>query len=88
MRPDSNRSPEARCSRVGRLQAQTTNTASDGRAPSAFDPSREYSKDEAAPFWQPQHILAVVPSSFVVHGESYFCAEQYMMVEKARLLKT
>ena len=58
--PDSHRDPEAWCSRTGTLQARTAeawcsrtgtlqaqipNTASGGLAPSAFDPSLEYSTD-------------------------------------------
>ena len=41
MFPDNNKT-EAWCSREGRLQAQIPNTAFDGLAPSAFDPSLEY----------------------------------------------
>ena len=54
-----------------------------------FDPSLEYSTDNVVLFWQPPSCSSQwSPSSFVVDGVSYFCAEQYMMVEKARLLKT
>ena len=55
--PDSHRDPEAWCSRTGTLQAQIPNTASDGLAPSAFDPSLEYSTDNVVLFWQPRPIF-------------------------------
>ena len=44
---------EAWCSRKGTLQAQIRSTASDGLAPSAFDPSLECSTDNVVLFWQP-----------------------------------
>ena len=39
------------------LQAQIPSTASDGLAPSASDPSLEYSTDNAVLFWQPGPIF-------------------------------
>ena len=45
---------EAWCSLTGTLQAQIPSTASDGLAPSAFDPSLEYSTDNVVLFWQPR----------------------------------
>ena len=69
---DSNRAPEAQCSRTGTLQAQIINTDSDGLAPSAFDPSLEYSTEQVMLFWQPPSYFSQrSPSSFVVHGVSY-----------------
>ena len=59
------RAAEAWCSRTGTLQAQISSTASDGLAPSAFDPSLEYSTDNVVLFWQPRPIFAVV--AFVVY---------------------
>ena len=53
MGSDSHRAPEAWCSRAGTLQAQIPNTTSNGLAPSAFDPSLEYSTDILVLFWQP-----------------------------------
>ena len=80
MGPDSHRDPEAWCSRAGTLQAQIPSTASDGLAPSAFDPSLEYSADNVGLFWQPPPYFSQwSPSSFVVDGLSYSCAEQFMM---------
>ena len=74
------RRAEAWCSRTGTLQAQIPNTASDGLAPSAFDPSFEYSTDNMVLFWQPPPYFSQwSPSSFVVDGLSYSCAEQFMM---------
>ena len=78
------RTAEAWCSRTGTLQAQIPNTAPDGLAPSAFDPSLEYSTDNVVLFWQPPpYFLQWSPSSFVIGGVSYSCAEQFIMVEKA-----
>ena len=58
------------------------------RAPSAFDPSLEYSTDNVVLFWQPpSYFSQLSPSSFVVDGVSYSCAEQFMMAEKARSFK-
>ena len=51
------RTAEAWCSRTGTLQAQIPSTASDGLAPSAFDPSLEYSTDNVVLFWQPRPIF-------------------------------
>ena len=63
------------------------NTASDGVAPSTFDPSLEYSTDKVV-FWQPPSFFSQwSPSSFVIDDVSYSCAEQFMMAEKARLFK-
>ena len=69
------------CSRTGTLQAQIPSTASDGLASSAFDPSLEHSTDNVVWFWQPRPIFRSEwsPSSFVVDGVSYSCAEQFMM---------
>ena len=102
MGPDSHRDPEAWCSRTGTLRAQTAEswcsrtgtlqaqipiTASDGLAPSAVDPSLEYSTDNVV-FWKPPSSFSQwSPSSFVVDGVSYSCAEQFMMAEKARSFK-
>ena len=41
------------CSQMGTLQAHMPNTASDGLAPSTFDPSLEYSTDKVVFFWHP-----------------------------------
>ena len=69
---DSHRAAEAWCSRTGTLQAQIINTDSDGLAPSAFDPSLEYSTEQVMLFWQPPSYFSQrSPSSFVVHGVSY-----------------
>ena len=103
MGPDSHRDPEAWCSRTGTsqartaeawcsltgtLQAQILSTASDGLAPSVFDPCLEYSTDNVVLFWQfPSYFWQWSPSLFVVDGVSYSCAEQLMMAEKARLFK-
>ena len=58
------------------------------RAPSAFDPSLEYSTDNVVLFWQPPSYFSQWSLSlFVVDGVSYSCAEQFMMAEKARLFK-
>ena len=43
--------------RTGTLQAQIPSTASDGLAPSAFDPSLEYSTDNVVLLWQPRPIF-------------------------------
>ena len=57
------------------------NTASDGLAPSTFDPSLEYSADKVVLFWQPPSFFSQwSPSSFVVGDVSYSCAEQFMML--------
>ena len=57
-------------------------------APSAFDPSLEHSTDNVVLFWQPPSYFSQwTPSSFVVDGVSYSCAEQFVMAEKARLFK-
>ena len=103
MGPDSHRNPEAWCSqtrtlqartaedwcsRTGTLQAQIPSTASDGLAPSAFDPSLEYSTDNVVLFWQPPFYFSQwSPSSFIDDGVSYFCVRQFMMAEKARIFK-
>ena len=68
--------------RAGTLQAQSLSTASDGLTPSAFDPSLEYSTDNVA---APSYFSQWSPSSFVVDGVSYSCAEQFMIAAKARL---
>ena len=82
------RAAEAWCSGTGTLQAQIPSTASDGLAPSAFDPSLEYSTDNAMLFWHtPSCFSQWSPSSFVVDGVSVSCAEQFMTAEKARLFK-
>ena len=48
----------------------------------------EYSTDNVVLFWQPPSYFSQwSPSSFVVDGVSCSCAEQFMMAEKARLLK-
>ena len=76
------------CSRKRTLQAKIPNTDSDGLAPSAFDPSLEHSTDNVVLFWQPPSYFSQwTPSSFVVDGVSYSCAEQFVMAEKARLFK-
>ena len=51
------RAAEAWCSRTGTLQAQIPSTASDGLAPSAFDPSLEYSTDNVVLVWQTRPIF-------------------------------
>ena len=43
----------------GALQAQIPSTASDGLAPSAFDPSLEYSTDNVVLFWRPRPIFRI-----------------------------
>ena len=64
------------------------NTASDGLAPSTFDPPLGYSKDKVVLFWQPPSFFSPwSPSSFVVDDVSYSCAGQFMMDEKARRSK-
>ena len=61
-------------------QAHMPNTASDGLAPSAFDPSLEYSTDKVVLFWQPLSFFSEwSPSSFVVDDVSCSCAQQFMM---------
>ena len=61
------RAAEAWCSRTGTLQAQIPHTASDWLAPSAFDPSLEYSTANVVLFWQPpSYFSQLFPSSFVV----------------------
>ena len=45
------------CSQTGILQAHMPNTASDGLAPSTFDPSLEYSTDKIVLFWQPPSVF-------------------------------
>ena len=55
------RTAEAWCSRTGTLQAQIPNTASDGLAPSAFDPSLKYSTDNVVLFWQPPFFFRSDP---------------------------
>ena len=73
--------------RTGTLQAQISNTASDGLAPSAFNPSLEYSTDNVVLFWQPQsYFLQWSPSSFVIDGVLHFCAKQFIMAERASFL--
>ena len=79
---------EAWCSLTGTLQAQIPSTASDGLAPSAFDPSLEYSTGNVVLFWHsPSHFSQWSPSPFVVDGVPYSCAEQFMMAGKARIFK-
>ena len=86
MSPDSHRDPEAWCSWTGTFQAQIPSSASDGLARSGFYPSLEYSADNVMLFWQPPSYCSQwSPSSFVVDGVSYSCAEQFVMAEKARL---
>ena len=64
------------CSRTGTVQAHTPNTASDGLAPSTFDPSLEYSTAKLVLFWQPPSFFSQwSPSSFLVDDVSYSCAE-------------
>ena len=71
---------------VRTLQAQINRTASDELAPSAFDPSLEYSTNNVVLFWHsPSYFSQWYPSPFVVDGVSYSCAEQFMMAEKTRL---
>ena len=71
----------------GALQAQIPSTASDGWAPSAFDPLK-YSTDNVVLFWQPSSYFSKRSlSSFVIDGVSYSCAEQFMTAEKARLFE-
>ena len=70
--PDSPRAPEAWCPRTGTFQARTAtvwcprsgtfqaqvnSAATDDLAPSAFDPSFEYSTDIEVLFWQPRPIF-------------------------------
>ena len=70
------------------MQAQTTNTASNGLSPSAFNPSFAYSTAKVVLLWQlPSYFSQWSPSSFVVDGVSYPRAEPFMMAEKARLFK-
>ena len=64
------------------------NTASDGLAPSTFDPSLEYSTENVVVFWQPLSFFSQwSPSSFVVDDVSYSCAEQFTMAENPRLFR-
>ena len=63
------------------------NTASDGLAPSAIDLSLEYPADDVVLFWQlPSNFWQRSPSSFVVDGVLYSCAEEYTMAEKSKSL--
>ena len=79
---------EARCSWTGTMQAQNTHTTPNGLAPSALDPSREYSTDNMVLFSQPPSYFSQwSPSSFVVDGVSYSGAEQYIMAERATVFK-
>ena len=79
---------DAWSSRTGTLQAQISNTASDGLVPSAFDPSLEYSTGNVVLLWQPpSYVSQWSPSPFVVDGVPYSCAEQFIMAEKASLFK-
>ena len=81
-------SAEDWCCQTGTLQVHIPNRASDGLAPSTFDPSLEYSTDKVVLLWQPPSYFSQwSPSSFVVDDVSYSCVEQYMMAEKARLFK-
>ena len=76
------------CSQTGTLQDHMPNTASDGLAPSTFDPFLEYSTDKVALFWQPPSFFSQwSPPSFVVDDVSYSCTEQFMMTEKSRLFE-
>ena len=103
MGPDSPRAPEAWCPRTrtlqartatawcprsGTLQVQINSTASYELAPSAFDPSLEYSTENVVLFWHsPSSFSQWSPSPFVVDGVPYSCAEQFMMAQKARLFQ-
>ena len=70
------------------MQAQNTHTTPNGLAPSALDPSREYSTDNMVLFSQPPSYFSQwSPSSFVVDGVSYSGAEQYIMAERATVFK-
>ena len=72
----------------GDITGPESQHGSDGLAPSAYDPSLEYSTDNVVLFWQPpSYFSQLSPSSFVVDGVSYSCAEQFMMAEKARRFK-
>ena len=75
---DSSRAPGAQCSQRSTLPPPHTATAAtDGSAPSAFDPTLEYSTEQAVLFWQPPSSFSQwSPSSFVVDDVSYSCAEQ------------
>ena len=80
--------PEAWCSRTGTSQAKIPSTASYGLEGSAFDLSLKYSTDNVVLFWHPpSYSSQCSPSSFIVAGVSYSCTEQFMIAEKARLLK-
>ena len=71
------------------MQAQTTNTASNGLSPSAFNPSFAYSTAKVVLLWQlPSYFSQWSPSSFVVDGVTFSCAELYMVAEKVRRFKT
>ena len=70
------------------MHTQIPNTASEGLAPSVFDPSLEYPTDNVVLFWQPPSYFSQwSPSLIVVDGVSYSCAEQFMMAEEVRLFK-
>ena len=69
------RAPEAGRSQTGTLQDHMLYTASDGLAPSTFDPFLEYSTDKVMLFWQPPSFFSQwSPSSSVVDDVSYSCA--------------
>ncbi|CAB1107716.1 unnamed protein product [Ectocarpus sp. CCAP 1310/34] len=51
-----------------------------------YDAAQEYSNSDVALFWKsPSPFCQWTPSTFVVGGVSYVCAEQFFAAEKARL---
>ena len=77
--PDSHRDPEVWWSRTRTLQTKIPSTASDGLAPSAFDPSLECSTECGVVLAGPSYFWKWSPSSLVVDGVSHSSTEQFMM---------
>ena len=83
MGPDLSRAPGAQCSQNSTLPVPQVIT--DGSAPLVFDLIPEYSTEQVVLFWQPLScFLQWSPSLFVLDDWSYYCAEQFMMAERAR----
>ncbi|CAB1104650.1 unnamed protein product [Ectocarpus sp. CCAP 1310/34] len=68
--------------------AEHTSGTSAPAVPAVFDPSNEYCTPDMVFFWQPPSPFSQwTPSTFVVDGVVYSCAEQFFAAEKARLFK-
>ena len=68
--------------------SHTVTAATDGSAPSVFEPALEYLTERVALFWQPlSYFSQWSPSSCFVDDVSSSCAAKYMMAEKARLFQ-